>query len=88
MGRYYIDKKLWSTDIYILDVIPRSQYKRFKTTGIEISDRELKKLIIEEEAKGKKVNLWWKPRTRKARISNFQKDIENNRYNQIMNSDK
>lgn len=85
MGRYYIDRKLWTTNIYILDVLPKLQYKRFKTEGVEISDTELKKLILKEEANGREVNLWWKDH-KKRRISDFQEFTERSRYNRVMNN--
>ena len=87
MGRYYIDRGLYSTTIHILDFKPKSKCKRFKTEGIELSDKELKKLILQERADGQEVHLWWKEHRGTKRISDFQKFIENSTYNRVMNSD-
>lgn len=53
MGKYYIDRNFISTDIYILEFRTSSTYKKDKTKGIELSDRELKELILKERAKDK-----------------------------------
>ncbi len=87
MGRYYINRGLYSTTIYILDFKPKSKYEKYRTTGVEISDKELKKLILQERADGQEVNLWWKEHRGNKRISDFQKFIENSTYNRVMNSD-
>lgn len=87
MGRYYIDRGLYSTDIYILDFKSKSKYEKHRATGIEISDKELKELILKERADGKEVNLWWKEHKGNKRISHFQKYIEDSTYNRVMNND-
>lgn len=87
MGRYYIDRGLYSTDIYILDFKSRSEHERFRTKGVEINDKDLKKFILKERADGKEVNLWWKEHKENKRISHFQKYIENSTYNRVMNND-
>ena len=88
-GRYYIDRGLLSTDIYILEYRTPSRItgKMDKTKGIELSDKELKELILKEKADGKEVKLLWKPVRRGARKSHFQIDIETRRYNRVMNCD-
>lgn len=88
MGRYYIDRGLYSTTIYILDFKPKSEYEKYRTIGVEISDKELKKLILKEREYGKEVNLWCKEHKRNRRTSDFQKYIEDSTYNRVMNSDK
>lgn len=88
MGRYYIDRQIFSTDIYILDFRIKSKYGMNNTEGIEISDKELKKLILEEKANGKEVNLLWKPLKRGKRKSQFQEFIERSTYSRVMNNDK
>lgn len=87
MGRYYIDRGLYSTDIYILDFKSRSKHERFRTKGVEISDKELKELILKERADGKEVNLWYKEHKGNKRISDFQQYIEDSTYNRVMNND-
>lgn len=87
MGRYYINRTLFSTDIYIYDYKKIKVPKIGKMSGIELTDKELKEIIISERAKGREVNLWWKPR-KGQRISDFQRFVERSTYNRVMDSDK
>jgi len=86
MGRYYITRTFFSTNIYILDFMKSA--KEFEgAKGIELSDKELKELILKERADGKEVNLLWRPLRRGKRKSHLQTYIETTVYNRVMNND-
>lgn len=85
MGLYYIDRKLFATDIYILECRDLTEIESMRK--VELSDKELKEFILKEEANGREVKVLWKPLKRGQRKSNLQTFIETSRYNRVMNCD-
>lgn len=85
MGLYYIDRKLFTTDIYILEGRDLTEIETMRK--VELEDKEVKDLILKERADGRMVDLLWKPLKRGMRKSNIQTVIETSRYNRIMNCD-
>ena len=85
MGLYYIDRKLFATDIYILECRDLTEIEAMRK--VELEDKEVKDLILKERADGREVDLLWKSLKRGQRKSNLQTFIETSRYNRIMNCD-
>lgn len=85
MGLYYIDRKLFATDIYILECRDLTEIEAMRK--VELSDKELKEFILKEEVNGREVKVLWKPLKRGQRKSNLQTFIETSRYNRVMNCD-
>ncbi len=87
MGKYCINRNLFSTDIYILDYAVKGRKDIDQLKVVEINNKDLKELILKERAEGREVNLLWKKLRNGQRKSNFQNYIETSRYKEIMKSD-